>query len=432
MSWERLGPLRVRFKLRRGVRFHDGEPFDARAVVYTMRRYLDPATNSPGRAFLGPIDKAEAVDPETVDIVTLAPDGILLNRLAWLFLVLAPDFIKNNGEAALQSRTAGTGPFKLESWERGRQIALVRNEDHWRRPGPSLRRLIFRFIPADRQVDALLEGRVDLLTDLPGTASLRVRRGGMRVLSRPVFYTSGATYDISRPPMSDLRVRKALNMAIDRKELIRYDAHGSGLPLATLTMPGESGHDASLEPYRYDPKAARELLKEAGYPNGFKLKVLVKVQASRTFGIIRSMLARVGVQADTTEFTDAELLAGVKSQAWDMMFSACPDPMFHAYFIQAIFLYSKSPFSRLKDSEYDRRLEQAAATLDPARRDSAFAELDRYTYDNALALFTYQRLRTLGTAPGVDFTPSLSGVFYFDRAGWLDPKLRSLEQDAHD
>ncbi|MFI5360626.1 MAG: ABC transporter substrate-binding protein [Elusimicrobiota bacterium] len=425
VSWERLGPLRLRFKLRRGVRFHDGEPFDSRAVVYTIERYLDPAVNFPGRPFLGPIEKAEAVDAETVDIVTAAPDGILLNRLAWLLQILAPDFIKNNGEAALQTRTAGTGPFKLESWDRGRQITYVRNEDHWRKPGPSIRRLIFRFIPVDAQVDALLDGRVDLLTDLPGLASMRVRKAGMRVLQAPSFYTSAASYDVSRPPMSDLRVRKALNMAIDREELVRYDAHGSGTPLATLTMPGEGGHDDSLKPYRYDPKEARKLLKEAGYPNGFKLKVFVKVQAARTFSILSAMLARIGVQTEATEFTDAELLDGVKAQNWDMMFGSCPDPMYSTYFIQAIFLYSRSPFAKLKDPEYDRRLEQAAATVDPARRDAAFADLDRYMYDNALVVSTYQRMRTLGAAPGVDFAPSLSGVYYFDRASWRAP-------NAHD
>lgn len=422
VSWERLGPLRMRFKLRRGVRFHDGEPFDSRAVVYTMARYLDPATNFPGRGFLGPIEKAEAVDPETVDVVTASPDGLLLNRLSSWMMILAPDFIKNNGEQALQSRSAGTGPFKLESWERGRQVVLVRNDDHWRKPGPSIGRLIFRFIPAERQIDALINGQADIVTDLPGTASLRLRRKGLRVLQRSMFYTYGASFNTSRRPLSDLRVRRALNLALDRQELIRYDAHGAGVALATLTMPGESGHEPALKPYPYDPKAARELLRQAGYPNGLRLKVLLKAESARTFGIVRSMFERVGVQVVPTEYADAEVIAGEKAQDWDMTFGECPDPMFHAYFIQAIFLYSKSPYSQMKDAEYDRRLEQAASTLDPAERDAAFADLDRYVYDNALSLFTYQRLRTHGTAPGVDFTPSLSGMSYFDTARWLAPE----------
>jgi peptide/nickel transport system substrate-binding protein len=418
VSWERLGPLRMRFKLRRGVRFQDGEPFDARAVVYTMERYLDPAAHLPGRGFLGPIEKAEAVDPETVDVVTASPDGLLLNRLAWQFLIMAPDFVKNNGEQALESRSAGTGPFKLEGWERGRQIALVRNEDHWRKPLPLLKRLTFRFIPAERQVEALLKGEVDMLTELPGAASLRLRDKGIRIIQRPTFYTYAATFNTSRPPLSDVRVRRALNLAIDRKELIRYDVRGSGERLATLTMPGEEGHDASLGPYRFDPDAARALLKEAGYLDGIRLKVNVKAQAARTFAIVKSMLERVGVKVDAVELSETDIVGGKKVQDWDMGFAECPDPMFHAYFIQAIFLYSKSPYTLMKDAEYDRQLESAASTLDPIERATAFKILDRYVYDNALSLFTYQRLRTQGTAPGVDFTPSLSGMSYFDRAGW--------------
>ena len=116
--------------------------------------------------------------------------------------------------------------------------------------------------------------------------------------------------------------------------------------------------------------------------------------------------------------------AGDMKQYGDLGFSACPDPMFHAFFIQAIFLYSKSPYALMNDAEYDRRLERAAAIIDPIESNAAFLDLDRYIYDNALSLFTYQRLRTQGTAPGVDFTPSLSGMSYFDDAGWAAPPRR--------
>ena len=415
-SWERIDPLRMRFKLRRGVHFHDGEPFDSRAVVFSISRYIDPATSFPALGFISSIEKAEAVDSYTVDIVTRFSDGLLLNRLAGFIVITAPDFIRDNGEKALQVRSAGTGPFILDQWQRGEFVSLIRNRHYWNPGHPKMDRLVFKFIPLDQQVPALLRGDVDLLTDLPGTETTRLRQNGFQVIKMPSFYTYGASFNISRPPLSDPRVRQALNYAVNRNELIRYDALGNGIALATLTMAGESGHNEELKPYPFDLKKARALLRKAGYPHGIALKACVKVQSARTFRVLKSMLSRIGVTISETISPDADMLEQSKKGGWDMIYGDCPDPMAQIYFIQAIFLYSRSPFSIMKDPEYDRLLERMASTLDSDERERAATDLDRYVYENALSLFTYQRIRTYGLGKTIRFKPWITGMPYFDDA----------------
>lgn len=178
VSWERRDALRMRFHLRAGVKFHDGEPFDAEAVRFTIARYLDPKTGFPAPGFIGSLDKAEVIDTLTVDVVTKYPDGLLLNRLAGFILIVPPRYVRENGEEALARAPSGTGPFRFERWERGKGIALARNADYWAAGLPRADRLEFKFIPLDRQLQALKSGEIDIATELPGTQTTEAMRTG--------------------------------------------------------------------------------------------------------------------------------------------------------------------------------------------------------------------------------------------------------------
>ena len=425
-SWRRLDPLTVRFRLRRGVRFQDGETFDAESVRYSIARYLDPKTGFPARGFLAPIERAVVVDSRTVDVVTSVPDGLLLNRLAGFVVMVPPRRYATTPESVLAAAPVGTGPFRFVRWDRGRDIVLERNPGYWGRGLPKLDRLVFAFLPARRQVDALLSGRVDLLTSLPGTRTLEVQRSTQAfVIKRPTFYTVAANFDASRPPLSDERVREALNLAVDRQALVRYDLLGNGVPIATLSLPGEPGHDAALRPYPYDPARARRLLAEAGYPEGFALKVLLKRNAERTGRILAAQLARVGVRLEPVLTSDAELFTRLQDRGfWGLAVYDCPDPMADAFFIRSIFLSGKSPFSLAPDAGYDARETEMTRTLDDGRRRALSEALDDYVHDRYLALPTYQRVRTYGVRRGVEFTPAVTGMPYFSGADVHEPAAR--------
>lgn len=413
-SWRRLDPLTMEFDLRRGVSFHNGEPFDAQAVKYSLEQFTDPAVGFPGAGFLSTIAGVEAADSHQVRIRTKVPDGVLLHRLAGLVTMLPPRLAARGG---LDEHPIGTGPFRFQSREAGRRIVLSANSEHWA-GRPSFEGLEFHFLPVDDQVAGLLSGNVDIVTELPGTDTLRIMRSGVAVIiKRDSFYTVGASINISSGPLADKRVRQALNHAIDRDALVRYDLLGNGKPLASLAMPGELGRDPALRPYDYDLAKARRLLKEAGYPRGVRLRAVVKAQGERTMRIVAAQARKAGIDIETSPTTDATVISDIARGGWDFTFGGCPDPLAHTFFIQSIFLSSRSPYSIMRSPEYDGMLEKMVMTIDPVEQQALGAELDRYIHDEALSVFTYQRLKTYGVRRGVRFVPSVTGMPYFDLSG---------------
>ncbi|MBI5201620.1 MAG: ABC transporter substrate-binding protein [Elusimicrobia bacterium] len=414
--WERRDETTTRFYLRRGVRFHDGSPLDAAAVKFSLERYVDPAARFVGYGFVKTLAGVDAIDEHTVDVRTHGPDGLLLNRLAAWVHVVPPGYYRGAGDAGFAERPVGTGPFKFARWEKGRRLVLEANRDYWRPDVPKVDVLSLEFIPAERQVDALLAGEVDVLTSLPGTRTLEVQRGtGTYVVKKPSFYTIAGTFNLDRKPLSDPRVREALNLAVDRDTLVRFDVFGNGTPIGTLSLSREDGHDASVPPYPYDPKRARRLLKEAGYPGGVKLKALLKANAQRTGRILAKQWAELGIDVQFTVFTDADInryFPGERAQ-FDLAIYDCPDPMYHAFFIRNIFLSSESPFSLSKDAGIDERFAKLVAAIEPEERRRVSEDLDRYVHERFLALPTYERLRTYGLRRGTAFTPATSGMSYF-------------------
>jgi peptide/nickel transport system substrate-binding protein len=414
VSWERVDPLRVRFKLREGVTFHNGEPFNGEAVRFSIERYLNPQTGFPAFGFISSLERVEVVDDHTVDIVTKFPDGLLLNRLAGFILIVPPRYIQDEGEEALAVHPMGTGAFQYDRWEKGKRIVLKASERYWLKGYPKIDMLVFRFVPSDKQVDTFLAGGVDLLTELPGTRTFDVansKRG--KVVKQEALFTIVGALNFSEGPLKDKRVRQALNYAINREEVIRYDVLGNGKAIATITMSGEEGHNSDLKPYPYDPQKARALLSEAGYKEGLKLKVLVKEQSARTAGIIRKQLEAVGVLFSIKMTTDSEILKDTQSQPWDIFFAPCPDPMGHDFFIQSIFYHSKSPYSLGKNEKYDTLLEEMAGTLDSQARAQQGRRIDAMIHDEAFSLFTYQQIRTYAVKKNVMFFPFVTGMPYY-------------------
>ncbi|MBI5595423.1 MAG: ABC transporter substrate-binding protein [Elusimicrobia bacterium] len=413
-SWRWVDEKTVEFKLRPGVAFHDGEPFDAEAVRFSLTAFLDPKNAFPGAGLLASIEGVEAVDPLTVRVRTKVPDGILIHRLAGLAPMLPPRYIAEKGREHFGRHPVGTGAFRFKEWVPGSRIELAANRGYWLKGAPKLDGLTFLFLPTERQVSGLLDGSVDVVTELPGTKTLAVMESGVaHVVKKESFYTVGSSLNTSTGPLAKLAVRRALNHAIDKDALVRYDLLGNGSPIATLSMKGEPGHDPGLKPYPYDPEQARALIKEAGYADGFRLKALVKAQGVRTMQIIAKQLSAVGVTVDVTTTTDTEAVRDMAKRDWDWVFAGCPDPLAHSFFIQFIYLSSLSPFSVTRDPVYDAKLDGMVRTIDPAEQDALGRKLDGYVYDNALSLFTYQRVKTYGVRKGVSFMPSVTGMPYF-------------------
>jgi len=413
--WERVDDKTLRFHLRRGVVFHNGESLDAATVKFSLEKYIAPETHYPGVGFVETISSVTVVDADTVDVVTNRPDGLLLNRLAFIGHIVPRRYYQRVGDRGFSEHPVGTGPFRFESWEKGDRIVFSANRSYWMKGYPRAEGLVFRFLPADRQVDELLAGRLDLLLNLPGTRTLDVQQSrNAFVLKSPTFYTVVGNFNLNHAPLANKRIREALNLAIDRRALVRYDLLGNGTPIGTISLPGEFGHDETLEPYPYDPARARRILKEEGYPEGFSLNVLLKVNARRAGQIIAEELRKIGVVLKMTPMTDAQIFVLMKDRTpWDMLIADCPDPMLHAFFIRDVFLGGKSPFSLSSVPAVDERIDRLVGTLDVEAQRRVSMELDRYIRAEFLAVPTYQRIRTYGVRRGVVFAPYVSGEPFF-------------------
>jgi peptide/nickel transport system substrate-binding protein len=424
LSWsypDQTNPTRVRFVLRQGVKFHNGEPFNAEAARFSIARYLDPKTGFPAIGFIDSIAACEVVDEHTIDIVTKYPDGLLLNRLAGFMLMVPPKYVAEHGEAALHEKPVGTGAFKFVAWDKGHEIRLTANPDYWLAGFPKLEGLTFRFVPADQQVKQLLKGEVDLVTELPGTMTMAVEsNANTRVLKHKAFWTVSATMNTTSGPLADVRIRKAMNMAIDRTDLVKFDSMGNGTPIATLTMEGEGGHNPQLKPYAFDIAAANKLLDEAGVQRPVVLKTLVRTQSDRAAHIIAAQLAKIGVKLEFKgTLSDGEIIQRIMAarmgggETFDIAIGGGPDPMCHAFFMQSIMMFSQSPFSLQQDKAFDGQLIGMVTQLDPAKREQQAQAIDQYIHDNALSLFTYQKIKTYGQRRSVEFTPYISTMPYF-------------------
>ncbi len=252
-----IDPLTWEFKLRPNIKFTNGEAFNADAVVKSVARIIDPNFASEQMSYFGTIAKAEKVDDLTVRVVTTGPDPILPSRMYWMKMVPAT----YSDDPAFQTEPAGTGPYKLQTWTRGQEVVLEKNPDYWG-DAPSIDTVHFRFIgESGTRMAGLMAGELDVITNLlPEFVDSVPKSAAVQGVETSVIILS-----TENEATKDERVRKALNLAIDRQALA--DSLYSGFALPTkgqLVNPRAFGFNTALQPYPYDPEQAKALIKEAG------------------------------------------------------------------------------------------------------------------------------------------------------------------------
>ncbi len=269
--WELIDPVTWRFYLRRGVKFHNGDEFTAEDVKWTLERVATDKELVEWGAYRQ-IKEVVIVDSHTVDIVTHAPQPVLLNRLSRIGSGMLPSrYLQEVGWDGFARQPVGTGPFKVKQWLKDDRLILEAFEDHWR-GRPWLDELVFRAIPEDStRVAELLTGGVDVAVNVPPEDWDRVRRApGVRLevaMSNRVMLL-----EVRQHPeyaTSDPRVRAAVEYAIDNQAIVDTLIGGAGVPTRTRVTPGNFGANPALyNTYLYDPERARSLLAEAGFAGG--------------------------------------------------------------------------------------------------------------------------------------------------------------------
>jgi len=286
------------FVLKKGVKFHDGKPFDAEDVKFTFERLMDEKTGTAHREYYRDIDSVQALDSHTVEIKLKNVNSMFLFNLA------RPDSIIINRQAVdkLKSAPIGTGPFKFVEWIRGDHVTLAKFDSSHRKGIPYLDKVTFKFIgDPSAQIASLKAGDIDAIAyDVsPENALLLEKDPKFKVLNGYTTTKVILSTNNSRKPFNDVRIRRAMAHAIDRSALIKGAMSGFGVPIGSHMDPGNPYYIDLTSVYPYDPQKTKQLLTDAGYPNGFEAVIKLPERyayARRTGEIIADMLSHVGIK----------------------------------------------------------------------------------------------------------------------------------------
>jgi peptide/nickel transport system substrate-binding protein len=412
-SWKSLNNKTWQFTLREGVKFHNGEPFNAAAAKFSLDRILDPKTKSPITE-LKNVDRVEAVDPRTINIITKDIDPMLPDKLT-LFAgcMVPPKYIQEKGEEAFASQPVGTGPFTFVEWVKDDHITLQANKQYWRGP-VKLDRIVFRSVPDDAtRVAALLSGRVDIIAELPPAAAAKVRETkAMRVDAVPglrLHYLSIAAED---GPLSKAKVRQAISYAIDYKTLIDKALYGFAKPAAAPQAEGVFGYDPSIRAFSFDLAKAKQLLTEAGYPDG--LTVDFQSQPGITQDIataISGMLEKAGIKVNQQVLPRNDFLskyaAGQLKGLWANTYTiwqGSPEVLIDTFF------KTGRPRAKYTSKPMDALIGTVQGTTDQAVRKDALQKILKTLNADAPWAYLGVQDQMYGANQRVKWTPPRNGI----------------------
>ncbi|MBI3108374.1 MAG: hypothetical protein HYY95_22840 [Candidatus Rokubacteria bacterium] len=396
--WETVNPTTWRFYLRKGVKFHNGEPFNAEAVKFTIDRTMDKSRPYARRGRIGLVSGVTVIDEYTVDIKTSAPFPLLPRGLRDIVME-PPQYLKEKGDQAALQKPVGTGPFKVVEWRPNDRLVLEANAAYWG-GRPAYDRLVIRNIAeASTRVAALKAGEVHVAEQIPIDLVQEVERGAdLRVEEVPINMGMVLTFDLLKgspeSPVKNLKVRQAIDLAIDR-ETLWSELLGKRAAIldGQLITKGAVGYNPSLRAATYDPARAKQLLAEAGYPRGLTLELKTpvgKYLMDRDLAIaIGAQLAKVGinVKVDVVEWGAYSKLQAAKKMG--------PMHLIGWYNVgdadfAMVWYWTTSGRSFWENPDFDRVFVASRSELDPRKREALLHEAGHMMNQQLPSIFLFQ------------------------------------------
>ena len=426
-SWEVLDQgQRLRFKLRQGVTFHDGEPFNADAVKFTMTRLLGPeGAKGPQQSNYTSIGSVEILDPYTVDIVLKRPDPVMITKLAgYGAMIVPPKYIAEKGTDVFAQHPVGTGPFKVTDYQNKVSLTLEPNSSYWD-GAAKLEKLVYRFIvEPNTQVAELKAGGVDIATNVPiAMTSIIANSASLRLISITGPTVTVLRFNTARGPTTDARVRKAMILAVDRDAIVKQVLEGQAKSVTSFQSSLSFGFDPEQTAVPYDPAAAKKLLAEAKLPAGTAVSIDFQSNDT-TFREVAQAVAgyftAVGLKAQVRPFemnlfTNDIIPNGKTGEMFRMGWGGWT----FDYDNTAYLMYHSgehwNPYD--KDPALDKMLEGQRTIADRAAREQALQKISDYVADHALELPLFNlntiygvNKRVKGLIPPPDNRFRLTGV----------------------
>lgn len=401
-SWEVIEPTVWRFKLREGVKFHDGADFGADDVAFTIQRAK--AATSQFTSFVSSIKDVKIVDDTTVDIVTERPDPLLADKLTSIFMVdkgwaetngvTEPQNFKDSQETYSVLNANGTGPYSLQSREPDSKTVLVRNKDYWGKTDGDIDQIVFSPLSNDpTRIAALLSGELDLVIDVPSQDVAKLATNPeIKLEQTNEFRTLFFGFDLKsdslkygdaggKNPFLDVRVRRAINSAIDADSVVKAVMRGYATPTGQILAPGNTGYDAALDARTpYDPEAAKKMLAEAGYPDGFSVTLDCPnnryINDEQICKAVTTMLTQVGIKVSLNAIPRATFFPKLFERDTSMFLMGFNSPYFDGMYALETLLMSRNDaagegiynYENHSNPDLDKRIAAARDETDLEKR----------------------------------------------------------------
>lgn len=398
-------------------------------------RPLDPKNNADLRTLYNVIDRVDVVDKYTINVHTAKPDPVLLSRLTGFSgTMVAPKWAAANGAGGVLKEAVGTGPYKFKSWSPNQDLVVEANDQYWGGAPPIKNVRMKTISELATRVAALRAGDIHVAKDMPPEEVDGINKGG-RQTARAVSGNRYTSYfmEVRKPPLDNVKLRQAINYAVDWDAIIQGVLLGNGNRIATVLDPWHVGYDSTLKPYPYDPDKAKALMKEAGFANGFDVNIWFiqgrYMKDREVAEAIAQNLNKNGIRCKPN-LLDATLF-GQKNLAREldgMIFASVGN-----FLLDADLTYSLYFTSEARDTinsgkgdnlhaygtpAFDALVTEARYTLDPKKRNELYAKAQRMMFDEAPALFMYNLTDIYGVDNWVKWEPRFDEMVWAYEMKW--------------
>lgn len=428
-SWKFVDDLTWDFRIRKGVKFHNGEALNAEAVKFSIDRVLDPARNSYLRDRFKGITQVQVTDELGIRIRTEKPNPVLLERLTNL-AILPPKYVKEKGDAHIAKNPVGSGPYRFLEWARGQRLVVEAHPGYWG-PEPAVKTLVFRpILDVGTAIAEMLAGGVDFIRLVPPDQIPVIEASGKAyITSAPIIRVIFLNFDVvgraGASPVQNIKVRQAISHAIDVGGIIQHVLGGRGLRIGTVVNPMKFGHDVSIKPVPYDPGRAKQLLAEAGHANGVTLAFMTyagSIIASRQVGdAVAGYLAKVAIQTNRQHIEDIGLSSNLErtGKLKDIYLASWGSwSVFDADMILYPRFHSSEAFAYVRDPQLDRWLDMGRNTVDPKKRMEVYSQVQRYVAEHSLVLPMYAQTSVMAVSNRINYKAASDETIALWRATW--------------
>lgn len=433
-SWRAIDATTWEFKLRRGVKFHDGSEFTAVDAAFSITRPLS-IKGSPGgfASYVRTVESTTVVDAHTLRIKTKYPYGALPEDINSI-LIVSKKHAQNAGPEDFDSGRAlvGTGPYRHQSYRRGDRLELARHEGWWGKR-PAWDRVTLRVVPADpSRTAALLSGELDAIEHVPSADIKKLNKNNnLRILqttswrtillhldqyrAQPPGVTGNDGKPLAKNPFMDIRVRRALSMAINREAIAQRVMEGLAVPAANIVSPGVFGHNAALKAAAYDPAGAKKLLAEAGYPHGFRVTLAGPnnryINDEQVLQTVAQLLTRAGIVTRVEAAPMSAYLGRVRKE--ETSFALLGWGSFAADLALRSLVATPTPekgwgawnWGRYSSKKVDALMEQALASVDRGKREALAREANTLAVNDLAFIPLHHQVVSWAMRANLDYAP---------------------------